>query len=107
MAIRRPLNLHPRSNESAPDDVSRWPYPIAEQTVQVRRDGTIVIPASLAQMIAPELGDSVTLKVLSDGHLEADSDVGRSGPSRSTRAEARSAEDFIETLKREAEADRR
>ena len=106
MAIRKPVKLRQPSARAERDE-SRWPYPVAEQTVQVRQDGSIVIPPGLAQMVAPEVGESVTLRVLSDGHIEADSLSGRARAPENSAVGALSTDEFIERLKREASTDAR
>lgn len=57
--------------------------------------------------VAPEVGELVTVRVLSDGHIEADSLSGRARAPESAAVGALSTDEFIERLKREASTDAR
>lgn len=99
MAIRKPQPTHRHRPDSAPvEEALVWPYSISELKVRVRPNGTIVIPATFARLFAPEAGDEVTLQVMSDGHLEADTQHGR-GPAK-TRSSGKyyTSEEFLKHL---------
>jgi len=103
MAIRKPRPAGLHHKEAAHAEAPIWPYSISETTVQVRPDGSIMIPAAFARLLAAEAGDAVLLRMMSDGHLEADSEYGRSSTGKPS-GKRYSTEEFMAHLEEVAEA---
>jgi len=103
MAIRKPKPAARHYKEAAHAEAPIWPYSISETTVRVRPDGSITIPAAFARLLGPEAGDAVLLRMMSDGHLEVDSESGRSSTGKPS-GKRYSTEEFLAQLEEVAEA---
>lgn len=96
MAVRRVRATPQTAGATSPPAV--WPYVVLSESVTVRDDGSVLVPASLAAMIG-EPGEAITVTFSSDGHIEIDGSGPRiSPPDRKGVVGPHTTEEFLELL---------